>query len=407
MLEAIQAFMPIDERGVGALTYSSEDRKNIAKNTRNYQCPVCNQKLKDHEQIIIENRKFIEEKEIVEKRERLLSEDHARKLAVQEEEETKQYFIKKSIDQSNLIEYQNEDDSEPNGHFGVSPRGKFGAGPNIPCHKGPIKPVEVSYERKDSRNIDNKNNEDKLDDQISLSKPSINSPKRDVKQYKDDRPVRRYSGEPEDARLLLSPEKSDRRPTLRCIEEDDMSPEASIKELAQVRDKSRALIDGFLGKKDIASLEALLKSQLLEGKIRVDSIMDSQYRSFVEKINSVTYSHKDQVYDSLASLLREAIEMQSISRTLEFHENEAVREEKERKEREVFLKRRESMEASNENKNEDIDPAIEEEERVKQSTEYKALQKRLKLFDFMIFGLVFTAISYFSWDILKFIVFGN
>lgn len=407
MLEAIQAFMPIDERGVGALTYSSEDRKNIAKNTRNYQCPVCNQKLKDHEQIIIENRKYIEEKEIVEKRERLLSEDHARKLAVQEEEETKQYFIKKSIDQSNLLEYQNEEDSEPHGHFGVSPRGTFGAGPNIACHKGPIKLVEVSYERKDSTTIDNKNNEDKLDDQFSLYKPSINSPKRDVKQYKDDRPVRRYSGEPEDARLLLSPEKSDRRPTLRCIEEDDMSPEASIKELAQVRDKSRALIDGFLGKKDIASLEALLKSQLQEGKMRVDSIMDSQYRSFVEKINSVTYSHKDQVYDSLASLLREAIEMQSISRTLEFHENEAVREEKERKEREVFLKRRESMEASNENENEDIDPAIEEEERVKQSTEYKALQKRLKLFDFMIFGLVFTAISYFSWDILKFIVFGN
>lgn len=408
MLEAIQAFMPIDERGVGALSYSSEDRKNIAKNTRNYQCPVCNQKLKDHEQVILENRKFIEEKEKFEKRERIQSEDNARKLAAQEEEDTKQYFIKKSIDQSNLLEYQQGDETDITGHFGVSPRGVFGAGPNIPCHKGGLK-QEIEPPRVEIPNLPmTKKPEDCTEDKYSRSKPSPMAFRKDSRFNLEDKPARQYCGETlQEMRPEFSPERPASKLSLRCMDDVGFNNDESANELAKVRERNRQLIDGFLGKKDVASLEDILNTQLLEGKIRADNIMENQYRSFVDKINSVTFTHKDQVYDSLASLLKEAMELQSISRTVEFHENEALAEERDRKHRETVLRGRERTEEMQEGGDVEVDPAIEEEERIKQSIEYKTLQKRLKLFDLMTFGLVFAAIGYFSWDILAFIIFGN
>ena len=102
MLEAIQAFMPIDEQGVGALAYSSEQRKIIAANSRNYQCPVCTHKLKDDEATIKANSAVAEETHKKEKIERVASEKMVLEKAALQEEELKQYYMKKSIDESDL-----------------------------------------------------------------------------------------------------------------------------------------------------------------------------------------------------------------------------------------------------------------------------------------------------------------
>ena len=104
MLEALKAFMPVEEQGLGSLSYTSEQRRNIAKNTRAYQCPVCNQKLKDHEELILQNQKLSEQNQIQEIQK--LKEDHTRDKEKKQllDEETRNYYINKSIEEAQSTE---------------------------------------------------------------------------------------------------------------------------------------------------------------------------------------------------------------------------------------------------------------------------------------------------------------
>lgn len=389
--------MPIDEQGVGALTYSSEERKKIAANSKSYQCPVCSHKLKDDEQTILANRTVAEEAHHREKQERLKSEMSLREHTSRKEEELKEYYMKKSMDESEVPEQLIRQISAPVPLFGASPKGVFGPGPNVPC----IRPVQSSQE---PANLGKRMQVSDHDEQSRVSSKSFN-------------PRETGRGMPGLSATVNAPSTLNRAPAQlppaplgernRAVREEEMTEEKpeegdQVKDLIETRARNRALMEDFLARKDVASLEAILRSQIAQGTIRADEIMANQYQNFIDKINKVTYLHRDQVYDSLGGLLEEAIEMQTVSRSIEFHDNEAAREEAERERRRKLEEAR--AREMNEDKDEDDEEReaeITEEDRIKQSAEYQYLQKRQRFLDFMIYAMVFMSISYFAWDMIK------
>lgn len=396
MLEAIQAFMPIDEQGVGALSYSADERKKIAINSRNYQCPVCTHKLKEDEVTIIGNRGIAEENHQREKRERLLSEKMMIEQAAQKEEEIKQYYLKKSIDESDLPEQLQRQFSAPVPLFGASPKGIFGAGPNIPCYKS-TKPKEEAANL-GKRMAENKQEETNLGEvsvklhqvRFGLNVESLNRTRKQPDPLL--RPIPAHTNQ-------RIPEIS--RQTDASMREEITEGSPIEMNQADVRERNRVLIEDFLARRDVASLEAILRRQLAQGTLRPEDIMATQYNHFIDKINKVTYTHRDQVYDSLAGLLEEAIEMQTVSRTVEFHESEAAREEADREKRKKLEEARKREIQEEEGGDEEQPHEMTEEERIQHSEEYRQLQKRQKLLDFMIYSLVFLTITYFAWDVVK------
>lgn len=221
MLEALKAFMPVEEQGLGSLSYTSEQRRSIAKNTRAYQCPVCNQKLKDHEELILQNQKLTEQNQQIEIQKFREDETRDKKKKQDQDEETRNYYIKKSIDEAQVHECA----QKRTPIFGVGP--EPGRAQNSP----------VTQKQKKSVAIERADSEQDFDEAMPRERNTAQHPVRPTKQ-----PTKKTAEVMEEKPLLIPAHaaRQDRafRPSSPRLVADNRHEQRDMKRLS---DMARAL----------------------------------------------------------------------------------------------------------------------------------------------------------------------
>ena len=144
MLEALKAFMPVDEQGLGSITYSSEQRKEIAKNTRGYQCPVCNQSLRKHEEQILLNKKIAEERHGEDIKKLKETENEYREQQTKIGDDMREYYLVKSQEEEKTVVQRGGETRKP----------IFGSGPDPSAEKKERK-------RKEKERVDKEKDKEK------------------------------------------------------------------------------------------------------------------------------------------------------------------------------------------------------------------------------------------------------
>ena len=411
MLEALLAFMPVDEKGVGSISYSSEDRKNIAKNTRNYQCPVCNQKLKDHEDKILENRTKAERKLSEEVIQRRLSQASEKERAAQEEESLRNLYLQKSIEESGSLR------------------------PELP---------DVKEEKEPELPSPPKQEEQKTFQSMPIPQPVVQpSTPFDVDQVA-------FKINP-----LSATESKLEEPTIQTIESKKSAPEPlqpSMQEppaqtLREILNKS--LQDPEIAR-DPSSSDRTRQQNLLShthghhpkphnspGRPRphhplhsphhhhhhahhhshqnatrptpqtpfptnpqeAEEIIYTQYSQFVGQLQSILANNKSDILDGLPTLIEEAIQVHAASQSISFSDNDKLVEEKEiqrrKSEDEMRVKREQ------EGVQREIDKELKaEEDKVASSATYQALQNKLYAIDAIFYTLLLAIFSYFVYNLV-------
>lgn len=436
-MEALLAFMAVDEQGIGALRYTTEERARIAQESRNYQCPSCHAKLKVHEELIISSRAQTEERRVKQNRERLHSQSLLKEAQAKEQQEVEEYFLKKSMSEAPAANYRLNQE-EPRLQYAQSARLDTAPEDVLLLRRNTSTSVTHSIPHPSGkgtiRGVFGVGQDPSLLKTHS-AQPVIQAGNREIVEQKPASMNHELPNNLNRNSSATSMMDEPKKPTLREIIDSQSVGSARVTlkfEPASITIQTQRQPQGnplVLSRDEVlqaissphsGGIQPIIATHLARG---AEDMLQTAYLKYVEEVNRFTYQNRATFYDSLEGIVTDAVQLQTALESITFEENEKLKEEKQKEaERKAALaaSRRaatlrtangattESQAANGIPVGQDTDGSEEgqqsqtvEPSLASQSQEYQVLQKKLKLVDTIFYGLIAGITIYFLFKLFN------